>query len=325
MTKAIRGPSPRGRGRLEIVALGVLIEGTIPAWAGETGQPDSWRCCQADHPRVGGGDWVVRFPDDPLEGPSPRGRGRPHQVADDLEAEGPSPRGRGRLYHGRRHHDLAGTIPAWAGETAALLFLSVALRVHPRVGGGDTLAGNLAALEAGPSPRGRGRHKGPIIDRDLDGTIPAWAGETRDVRSWWLMDGDHPRVGGGDSAKRSFLMANVGPSPRGRGRLAREAYLRNIDGTIPAWAGETSPIVLDRGLAGDHPRVGGGDIDGLSYMERVKGPSPRGRGRHDVRCSEGIEPGPSPRGRGRRHSAGVIDPGVRTIPAWAGRLSILTF
>ena len=211
---------------------------------------------------------------------------------------GPSPRGRGRQ---RRCSSL-----------------SVALRDHPRVGGGDTLAGNLAALEAGPSPRGRGRHKGPIIDRDLDGTIPAWAGETRDVRSWWLMDGDHPRVGGGDSAKRSFLMANVGPSPRGRGRLAREAYLRNIDGTIPAWAGETSPIVLDRGLAGDHPRVGGGDIDGLSYMERVKGPSPRGRGRHDVRCSEGDRAGTIPAWAGETHRRRCNRPGCRDHPRVGG-------
>ena len=239
--------------------------------------------------------------------------------------EGPSPRGRGRLYHGRRHHDLAGTIPAWAGETAALLFLLGRAEGPSPRGAGETLAGNLAALEAGPSPRGRGRHKGPIIDRDLDGTIPAWAGETRDVRSWWLMDGDHPRVGGEKLRGNGASSWRTWDHPRVGGGTLREAYLRNIDGTIPAWAGETSPIVLDRGLAGDHPRVGGGDIDGLSYMERVKGPSPRGRGRHDVRCSEGDRAGTIPAWAGKLIDAGVIDPGVGTIPAWAGRLSILTF
>ena len=53
-------------------------------------------------------------------------------------AAGLSPRGRGKHFH--RGVEIAGTgsIPAWAGETPPAMITSVAIRVYPRVGGGNS-------------------------------------------------------------------------------------------------------------------------------------------------------------------------------------------
>ncbi len=94
------GPSPRGRGNLNITAAGQTFSGTIPAWAGEpTPRSMRWRR-QGDHPRVGGGT---------TSAPYRMGRG-----------SGPSPRGRGNLFDALIHLAGMGTIPAWAGEPGAL-------------------------------------------------------------------------------------------------------------------------------------------------------------------------------------------------------------
>ena len=53
--KAVLGLSPRGRGNLLFKRVGILNNGSIPAWAGEpdTGNADRGAC--EVYPRVGGG------------------------------------------------------------------------------------------------------------------------------------------------------------------------------------------------------------------------------------------------------------------------------
>jgi len=70
------GPSPRGRGRQPKDSRLEAVGGSIPAWAGETGEDATGGYFYWVHPRVGGGDnpandVLMRRP-----GPSPRGRGR---------------------------------------------------------------------------------------------------------------------------------------------------------------------------------------------------------------------------------------------------------
>ena len=92
-----KGLSPRGRGKRGGNREERGDNGSIPAWAGETaGAAPLTPVCEV-YPRVGGGNHL----------PPPRHRW----------AQGLSPRGRGKLHHLDMGADIAGSIPAWAGET----------------------------------------------------------------------------------------------------------------------------------------------------------------------------------------------------------------
>ena len=93
----LSGLSPRGRGKLRVLCRRRHSSGSIPAWAGETGNTIETSAQIAVYPRVGGGNgtsfrsWATTF------GLSPRGRGKPKSQ--------PKPSTPKR------------SIPAWAGET----------------------------------------------------------------------------------------------------------------------------------------------------------------------------------------------------------------
>ncbi len=56
----MRGRSPRGRGRQYAVINTGMRDGSIPAWAGETGAQLGRKTGRGVDPRVGGGDVVMR-------------------------------------------------------------------------------------------------------------------------------------------------------------------------------------------------------------------------------------------------------------------------
>ncbi len=211
-----------------------------------------------DHPRVGGGTWRGGWAWHNFLGPSPRGRGNPGCA--------------------RRRWPGRGTIPAWAGEPPQPGTSAGRIRDHPRVGGGTPSGPKQSPHLAGPSPRGRGnRRKRPRCSLHT-GTIPAWAGEPE---AWGRISEqmrDHPRVGGGTMTTVAFCEVDPGPSPRGRGNLFLAIRLVAAPGTIPAWAGEPSPLNAAPWPTWDHPRVGGGTLTGAGCRQRGRGPSPRGRG-----------------------------------------------
>ena len=216
----VLGPSPRGRGRQGDARNPDVAERTIPAWAGETPMTFEDSRNATDHPRVGGGDPTVRLTGHVSGGPSPRGRGR-REIAGCCA-------------------NPIGTIPAWAGETSMRSRSRLSLRDHPRVGGGDTFSIPSSLGNLGPSPRGRGRPVDALTNAETLRTIPAWAGETPTRSTCPCPPPDHPRVGGGDLAKIHHALLSPGPSPRGRGRRSPREARPRPDGTIPAWAGETS-------------------------------------------------------------------------------------
>ncbi len=272
------GPSPRGRGRRQRDQHPRAGRGSIPAWAGATASSGASPRPSRVHPRVGGGDASSTAKVGVPSGPSPRGRGRP----------------RANLLRVATHR----SIPAWAGATGRRRRGWWPDRVHPRVGGGDTLTTHCITSAGGPSPRGRGRpHRGePRQCRD--GSIPAWAGATMATLAATQRVWVHPRVGGGDISSPNSVMAAYGPSPRGRGRHRDDHGACGRHGSIPAWAGATGARPMPAGANTVHPRVGGGDTRCFSSSRAYRGPSPRGRGR-----------------RGR-----YAEPpgGGRSIPAWAG-------
>ncbi len=215
-----------------------------------------------------------------------------------LRSAGRSPRGRGRRWRPAWRRRSRGSIPAWAGETQVGDVYSGGQEVDPRVGGGDGARLMAMTPADGRSPRGRGRRCEVPHVLQSRWSIPAWAGETQAAHCSPVQCRVDPRVGGGDGLNRDGRSADVGRSPRGRGRRGLGVALQGVRGSIPAWAGETAVTNLRAQFVEVDPRVGGGDRGGV------------------VRCPPWC--GRSPRGRGRRPGAPLRRPDLRSIPAWAG-------
>ena len=199
LSAVARGSSPRGRGKLVVVVLGVVEFRLIPAWAGKT---------TSSTPKP-----------ETIKGSSPRGRGKPRS-------------GTHRFVRPR-------LIPAWAGKTSALAHTTPRARAHPRVGGENAGADDESAALGGSSPRGRGKRGDEKNSADASGLIPAWAGKTLRGLPIVAICRAHPRVGGENRYPRIKGDRAGGSSPRGRGKrthCAREVPSLRL---IPAWAGKT--------------------------------------------------------------------------------------
>ncbi len=194
-----RGASPRGRGSLDHPLGVAIVEGCIPAWAGEPAEKPSSGGRTTVHPRVGGGAVAFRDAGEMMEGASPRGRGSR----------------RGNLIEDH----LFGCIPAWAGEPPALRDQPLSTRVHPRVGGGAIGTAQISNPSLGASPRGRGSRRHEHAPCDCCGCIPAWAGEPHSRRKRSKASRVHPRVGGGAALTVLADLKPMGASPRERGSL----------------------------------------------------------------------------------------------------------
>ena len=113
------GLSPRGRGKLDNFGPAIEQYGSIPAWAGETAVALRQDGVHRVYPRVGGGNRPRLLRLARVLGLSPRGRGKPSCESSSRQS--------------RR------SIPAWAGETTLTDEQWAAVRVYPRVGGGNIL------------------------------------------------------------------------------------------------------------------------------------------------------------------------------------------
>ena len=139
------------------------------------------------------------------------------------------------------------------------------------------------------------------LDSDLRRLIPAWAGKTVTINTWFSNETAHPRVGGENDFDIERLAGVLGSSPRGRGKRLGQEEVAGVEGLIPAWAGKTGGVeVLPRGV-GAHPRVGGENAS-LTMMCAIVG-------------------GSSPRGRGKQVEALLVQVLHGLIPAWAGKTS----
>ena len=212
---------------------------SIPAWAGETDMRLLFTIQMGVYPRVGGGNQSANSIPPIGRGLSPRGRGKRHRF----------------LPFGRRRW----SIPAWAGETSHWPAQSSPSPVYPRVGGGNPPAALAVLRHNGLSPRGRGKlpifHHAGIAGR----SIPAWAGETPTVWTWPSWKPVYPRVGGGNFPSWKPCPAQNGLSPRGRGKRRAVGLDYQNPGSIPAWAGETTPPRTAGRWRRVYPRVGGGN------------------------------------------------------------------
>ena len=150
--------------------------------------------------------------------------------------------------------------------------------VYPRVCGGASAPVYRSATGSGLSPRVRGSPWWDEMGENVEGSIPACAGEPGAI--WGLIQamGVYPRVCGGAETERVWQLVERGLSPRVRGsHLGIRATLVRL-GSIPACAGEPCPSRSLRASRTVYPRVCGGAGLPVAVTVGAVGLSPRVRG-----------------------------------------------
>ena len=190
---------------------------------------------------------------------------------------------RGTLLSTAGKLDVAGIIPAYAGNTKENGFRVAPWRDHPRVCGEHHSSRSMLGYIEGSSPRMRGTHLVNLQFHDRAGIIPAYAGNTKCSSRKASRIRDHPRVCGEHCHAVRPMPDLPGSSPRMRGTRRCSRRMRTIPGIIPAYAGNTRTHQMPSQGQWDHPRVcGEHDFNDLMTKNNV-GSSPRMRGTHVLR------------------------------------------
>ena len=156
---SLTGSSPRMRGTPRARPGQHMDRGIIPAYAGNTHTQVKNELLSRDHPRVCG----------------------EHRSWDHFAMipAGSSPRMRGTLLSTAGELDVAGIIPAYAGNTLLAAGFGSGSGDHPRVCGEHTRPRTIDIFAEGSSPRMRGTPGLPGSLPFSFGIIPAYAGNTR--------------------------------------------------------------------------------------------------------------------------------------------------
>ena len=250
----------------------------IPALAGNTVRtPDQVRAVQ-DHPRSRG-EYL---------GATRRGRCR----------WGSSPLSRGIHPKVAFSADLAGIIPALAGNTCCPSRSVAGSRDHPRSRGEYPRYRAPRRRQPGSSPLSRGIHTMDHATFLPGRIIPALAGNTCEQNWYTQIDRDHPRSRGEYLGATRRGRCHWGSSPLSRGIPHRGIVKGHAPRIIPALAGNTSTRSSSSAAMWDHPRSRGEYARRKTITAAQAGSSPLSRG---ILCM----------GRGLRVPA-------RIIPALAG-------
>ena len=192
---------------------------------------------------------------------------------------GSSPRVRGKRRSRAGQDTLGGLIPARAGKTSPRGPRWSGTRAHPRACGENAGVWGRRCGGLGSSPRVRGKRGGGTRPRARRRLIPARAGKTASENSSNEQATAHPRACGENNVGPDPLPAITGSSPRVRGKPVRRTCWAMRSGLIPARAGKTSSTTPTRSCSWAHPRACGENLMNSSSSTRVKGSSPRVRGK----------------------------------------------
>ena len=152
---------------------------------------------------------------------------------------GSSPHARGTPARSTLLQTGDGIIPACAGNTIQWRMLVTLTRDHPRMRGEHTLADSASTVDWGSSPHARGT---PLRRSDRDkalGIIPACAGNTSTLTTYFTSAWDHPRMRGEHCGYLSDVHPSLGSSPHARGTPGCSIPVDDAVGIIPACAGNT--------------------------------------------------------------------------------------
>ena len=192
-----QGSSPRVRGSRKIINTVFPQAGIIPAGAGLTLATVRRPTADWDHPRGCGAHYNMQIIRARETGSSPRVRGSQGCV-DVMEG-------------------FTGIIPAGAGLTSVRSNFQKSPWDHPRGCGAHPPSGCTIRAILGSSPRVRGSPAFLVVNRRLQGIIPAGAGLTCRCKRNRHVGRDHPRGCGAHLPPLWSLATAEGSSPRVRG------------------------------------------------------------------------------------------------------------
>ena len=230
----------------------------IPAFAGNTDFIRALFSSYQDHPRIRGEHSPSAGTAVMMRGSSPHSRGTPE----------------GNL----RQLNIAGIIPAFAGNTFPTQQPCCLSRDHPRIRGEHCANSATKIIAKGSSPHSRGTRDIPRGRSGKYGIIPAFAGNTRCMGSGKVGTRDHPRIRGEHSSTRRERSQCVGSSPHSRGTHCALIILHDSPRIIPAFAGNTTNTDYWQPIFKDHPRIRGEHLHRRHMGEQSVGSSPHSRG-----------------------------------------------
>ena len=233
------GSSPHTRGAPQLIDLGVVRAGIIPAYAGSTPRDRAPHGHTPDHPRIRG-----------EHARTVRGHADPPGII---------PAYAGSTCPGRsRPPDMAGSSPHTRGAPALDVQDRLTWRDHPRIRGEHLELGGGVVISGGSSPHTRGARTAfqeSVIELRI---IPAYAGSTRHGNSAPGGRADHPRIRGEHLDRQEPADRGQGSSPHTRGA--------RLEGRS-SW-----------GRLGDHPRIRGEHSSAAGPGAGHGGSSPHTRG-----------------------------------------------
>ena len=254
----IVGRSPQARGNLSRKLDPLVLDGPIPASAGEpAGAREQGQAQRAD-PRKRGGTTCQNGPRYEHSGRSPQARGNPSPDRPPAPGRGPIPASAGEPSQGNG---------AWSNEAA-----------DPRKRGGTRPAKPHGGAEKGRSPQARGNPICRTDRRRSEGPIPASAGEPSlgaDSASPALAD---PRKRGGTKTCHVCNTSVVGRSPQARGNRTVAQALPLSAGPIPASAGEPPGRQTRHALSKADPPQARGNRTKSHTLSELMGPIPASAG-----------------------------------------------
>ena len=194
----MQGSSPLTRGKRPCAPYSHLLERLIPAHAGKTVSRERTCSPHRAHPRSRG--------ENLRSGESGRLR------------RGSSPLTRGKPPCACRVGVHAGLIPAHAGKTVVGCVAAAFGGAHPRSRGENLYCGKRGFDGRGSSPLTRGKPMMSSISEWPVGLIPAHAGKTGSVLSFYAGGGAHPRSRGENAivGRPDALMRGSSPLTRGK-------------------------------------------------------------------------------------------------------------
>ena len=154
-------------------------------------------------------------------------------------------------FHRRRN------IPAHAGKTAPTYTEKTLSAEHPRACGENVAMPAAWAVEAGTSPRTRGKHRRKNPPNPTGRNIPAHAGKTSGLFTIPNHFEEHPRARGENAFRGGRQYVADGTSPRTRGKQGIAVSRIDNARNIPAHAGKTSAHCSMRWGRREHPRARG--------------------------------------------------------------------
>ena len=173
-------------------------------------------------------------------GAHPRAYGEnPAPISARTQSGGSSPRIRGkrtlRIYNIGR----AGLIPAHTGKTPMRWLGDFHIWAHPRAYGENAVGELGSGKSAGSSPRIRGKPRRLNKSGRPSGLIPAHTGKTSNPRVAGTRTWAHPRAYGENCTCTADEAAELGSSPRIRGKRFKVEVCGRSIGLIPAHTGKT--------------------------------------------------------------------------------------